>query len=233
MPKKTEKKEEKIAEEVKVEKKAAKAKDEDEQNAKGLLTDLNDYLAAGGHIGTNFKTKFMEDYIFKKREDGLMILNVSKIDERIRIAAKFLSTFDPSDILVVGRRDAAKKPLSMFAKIVGAKATAGRYLPGTLTNNALPKYQEAKVMVASDPWADKNAINDAFKSNIPIVGLMDSNNSTQKVDIVIPCNNKGKKSLATVFYLLAFEYLKLTGAIKKKSDFNYKIDDFVEEKAKE
>jgi len=205
----------------------------EEQDAKGLLTQLNDYLAAGVHIGTKFRTKFMADYIFKSRDDGLTILNVQKIDKRIRTVAKFLAQFEPEDILVVGRRDAAKKPISMFAKITGARAMPGRYYPGLLTNPSLPKYHEAKVMVASDPWNDKNAISDAFKSNIPIIALADSNNNTQKIDLVIPCNNKGKKSLATIYYLLAREYLKARGEIKKKSEFKYEIKDFIEEKQKE
>ena len=205
----------------------------EEQDGKGLLTQLNDYLAAGVHIGTKFRTKFMEPYIFKTREDGLTILNIQKIDKRIRTIAKFLSQFEPENILIVGRREAARKPISVFAKITGIQAMPGRYLPGTLTNNALPNYHEAKVIIASDPWSDKNAVNDAFKSNIPVIALTDSNNSTQKIDLVLPCNNKGKKSLATVYFLLAREYLKSRGELKKKTDFKHEIKEFMEEKAKE
>jgi small subunit ribosomal protein S2 len=209
------------------------AKKDEEQEAKGLLTELNDYLAAGVHIGTKFRTKFMESYIYKSRDDGLTILNVQKIDRRIRTVTKFLSQFEPDEILVVGRRDAARKPISVFARITGTKAMPGRYYPGTLTNPSFPKYSEVKVLIASDPWNDKNSINDALKSNVPIVALADSNNSTQKVDLVIPCNNKGKKSLATIYYLIAREYLKARGTIKRKTEFKHKIEDFYEEKIKE
>ncbi|MBR9678999.1 MAG: 30S ribosomal protein S2 [Nanoarchaeota archaeon] len=205
----------------------------EEQDGKGLLTQLNDYLAAGVHIGTKFKTKFMQNYIFKTRDDGLTILNVQKIDKRIRTIAQFLSQFEPKDILIVGRRDSAKKPISVFAKITNIQAIPGRYLPGTLTNHELPKYHEAKIMIASDPWSDKNAVNDALKSNIPVIALADSNNSTQKIDLVLPCNNKGKKSLATIYFLLAREYIKARGELKNNADFKYEIKDFMEEKTKE
>jgi len=207
----------------------ASTKTDEQQNVKGLLTALDDYLASGIHIGMKFKTKFMRDYIYKVREDGLAILDIQKIDERIKIAAKFLSQFEPNDIIVVGRRDNAKKPISMFSRVTGCRAVQGRYYPGTLTNPIIPSYTEAKALLIADPWIDKNAIKDAVISRVPIVGLADTNNSTQNVDLIIPCNNKGKRSLGVAFYLLAREYLKTRGDIKTDDEFKYTIDDFSEE----
>ncbi len=205
------------------------AEKDEKQNVKGLLTALEDYLAAGIHIGMKFRTKFMADYIYKVREDGLAILDIQKIDTRIRTAAKFLSQFEPKDILIVGRRENAKKPISIMAKVIGAQAAPGRYYPGTLTNPSYPGYNEAKILLATDPWSDKNAVSDAMTTRIPVITLADTNNSTQNVDMVIPCNNKGKKSLGIIFYLLTREYLKNRGVINTDSDFSYKIDDFTEE----
>ena len=69
-----------------------------------LLIDLDNYLAAGLHIGTQQKTSDMEKYIFRVRSDGLYVLDIQKTDERIRQIAKLLAKYDPEDILVVATR---------------------------------------------------------------------------------------------------------------------------------
>lgn len=204
-------------------------KNDEQRDIKGLLLPLEEYLASGIQIGMKFKTKFMKNYIYKVRDDGLAILDIQKIDERIKLAARFLSQYEPQDILVVGRRDNAKKPISIFAKSTGTKAMPGRYYPGTLTNPSFPKYLEAKVLIVADPWSDKNAVNDAIRRRLPVIAMADTNNTTQNVDIIIPCNNKGKKSIGIAFYALALEYLKQRKTISNNTEFKYKIDDFADE----
>jgi len=193
------------------------------------LIPADEYLKSGIHIGTKFKTKYMEKFIYKTRPDGLSVLNLQKIDERVGIAAKFLARYNPEDILVVGRREGAWKPINLFGKLTGAKVFAGRYPPGILTNLSLDNYIEIKVFLAVDAWPDRNALTDAVKMGIPVVALCDTNNQANNIDLVVPCNNKGKKSLGLFFWILTREFLKARGVIKKDSEFKEKIEDFTEE----
>ncbi|MFC1698137.1 30S ribosomal protein S2 [Nanoarchaeota archaeon] len=187
------------------------------------------YLKSGIHIGTKFKTKYMEQFIYKTRPDGLSVLNLQKIDERIKIAANFLSNYDPKDILVVSKRENGWKSVKAFAKIMGCKVFAGRYPPGILTNPALENFIEVKVLIVTDTWPDRNALKDAMKIGIPIIALCDTNNTSNNIDLVIPCNNKGKKSLGLFFWILAKEYMKNKGTIKSDKEFEGKIEDFSED----
>lgn len=194
-----------------------------------LLVAQDTYLKAGIHIGTKFKTKYMEKFIYKTRPDGLSVLNLQQIDVRLRILSKFLAHYAPKDILIVSRRENGWKPLKKFGEITTVRVIAGRYPPGILTNPALDNYTEAKVVMVTDAWPDKNAIKDAIQVGIPTIALCDTNNQANNIDLVIPCNNKGKKSLGLLFMILAREYLKLRGEIKKDSDFTYKLEDFAED----
>ena len=200
-----------------------------EQPSQNLLVPLEEYLKAGLHIGTKFRTKYMEPFIYKIRPDGLTVLNVQKIDERIGIAAKFLAKYPPDQILVIGRRENSWKAAKMFSKVTGTKVFVGRYPPGILTNSNLDNFMEIKLLVVTDPGPEKNAVKDAVSVGVPVVALCDTNNESNYVDLVIPCNNKGKKSLGLVFYILAKEYLKARGTISKDEEFVYPISDFVEE----
>lgn len=193
-----------------------------------LLIANDEYLKSGIHIGTKFRTKHMENFIYKTRPDGLSVLNIQQIDERIKMAANMLSQFKPSEILLVCRRENGWKAVKKFAEITGCKYFAGRYPPGVLTNPSLKNFIEVKIMLVVDAWPDKNAVNDALKIGIPVIALADTNNTANNVDLVIPCNNKGKKSLGIVFYLIAKEYSTKTGLISEK-DFKYTMDDFTEE----
>jgi small subunit ribosomal protein S2 len=189
----------------------------------------DEYLKSGIHIGTKFKTKYMEKFIYKTRPDGLSVLNLQKIDERLNIAARFLAQYNPEDILIVGRRESAWKPIKMFGKITGTKIFAGRYPPGILTNPNLDNYIEAKVLLIVDSGPDRNAVMDAIKMGIPVVAICDTNNQANNIDLIIPSNNKGKKSLGLFFWILAREYLRNRGILKKNEELKEKIEDFTEE----
>jgi small subunit ribosomal protein S2 len=194
-----------------------------------FLVPQDQYLKAGIHIGTKFRTKYMENFIYKVRPDGLAVLNLQKIDERIKIAAKFLSHYDPEGILVVSRRENGWKAVKAMSAAIGNKVFAGRYMPGLLTNPSLERYMEVKVILVTDAWPDKNVINDASKIGVPIIALCDTNNQSNDIDLVVPCNNKGKKSLGLFFWILTREYLKNRGIIKEDSEFKTPLEDFSEE----
>lgn len=194
-----------------------------------FLVPTEEYLKSGIHIGTKFKTRYMEKFIYKTRPDGLSVLNLQKIDERLNIVAKFLAQYVPEDILVVGKRGSAWKPIKMFSKVTAAKVFAGRYPPGILTNPNLDNYIEAKVLLVVDFGPDRNAVIDAVKIGIPIVAICDTNNQANNIDLVVPSNNKGKKSLGLFFWILAREYLRNRGILKKNDELKEKIEDFTEE----
>ena len=193
-----------------------------------LLIPNDEYLKSGIHIGTKFKTKYMENFIYKTRPDGLSVLNVQQIDISIKTLIKLLSNYAPEEIMVVARRENGWKPVNLFGELTGAKTYTGRYPPGILTNTQLKKFTETKVMIVTDPWPDRNAIEDAIKMGIVVIAFCDTNNQTNNIDFVMPCNNKGKKSLGLLFWLLAKGYMENRGMINK-GGFTHTVDDFSEE----
>ena len=187
------------------------------------------YLKAGIHIGTKFRTKYMANFIYKTRPDGLSVLDLQKIDQRIRNAVTVLSKYNPEDILVVSRRENAWKSVKMFGKVTQCKFFAGRYPPGVLTNPMLEGFIEPKIILVTDPWPDRNAVEDALRTGVPDIALCDTNNQSNNLDLVVPCNNKGKKSLGLLFWIMAREYLTKRGVIAKPEDMRETLEDFTDE----
>jgi small subunit ribosomal protein S2 len=198
----------------------------DEMEAEELLISEEEYQKSGVHIGTQVKSKDMQDYIFKIRNDGLYILDVRKTNHMLIMAGKMLARYEPSDILVVAQRQYAFRPVNKFSEITGVSSIVGRFIPGTLTNPQLKNYKEAKAIVVTDPLADTQVMKEARRIGIPIIALCDANNKTDYVDVVIPTNNKGRRSLAVIYWLLAREILKNRGAISDYSGFTHTIEDF-------
>ena len=191
-----------------------------------LLIPLDKYLAAGLHIGTQQKTKDMERYIYRVRADGLYVLDVRKTNDRIVAAGKFLAKYDPEDILVVSTRQYGQAPVKKFGQITGAKTIPGRFIPGTLTNPNYAKFIEPKVLVVTDPRSDSQAIIEARQIGIPVVALCDTENLLGNVDIVVPVNNKGRKAIALVYWLLARQTLRGKGVLKEDEDLDIPATDF-------
>ncbi len=189
-----------------------------------LLIPREKYLASGLHIGMKTVNEKMKDFIFRKRKDGLAIFDLEKLDKRIRLAAKFIAK--KKRILVVGRKTIAHTAIKKFAEIINANYKTGRYIPGMLTNPQTESFCEADVLIVTDPFSDRQAINDAVKARVPIIAICDSSNEIRDVDFIIPANNKGKKAIATLYWLLAREILKERGEIKDYKEFKYKVDDF-------
>lgn len=192
---------------------------------------LENFLSAGVHIGMKMRTKDMSRFIYKIRSDGLAVLDVQAIEQRIAIAAKFLSRF--KKIIVVSRKHNGQKPAVMFTKALApaieAKPVAGRFLPGILTNPSFKEYFEPEALLVADPLADKQAVKEAVRMRIPIIAICGTFNETSDIDLIIPANNKGRKALALVYYLLAKEMLKVLG----KEELKYKPEDFEAEETKE
>ncbi len=189
-----------------------------------LLMPKEEYLASGIHIGMKQKTDQMKDFIYKIREDGLAVLNLSKIDERIKTASKFLAKLE--NILVVTRKSIAFDSIKRFAEVINARVVAGRFMPGTLTNPTYKNFFEAQAIIIIDPLNDIQALREATKARVPIVAICDTFNEVKDIDLIIPANNKGKRSIATIFWLLAREILKERKQIDSDKDFKYEIKDF-------
>jgi len=191
-----------------------------------LLVPEDVYLTSGVHIGTQQKSADMKKFIFKVRSDGLYVMDVKQTDARIRAVAKFLARIQPDRILISSARQYGQKPAKVFAKTIGAKVFAGRFVPGTMTNPSLPEYIEPEVLLVTDPAADQQAVAEAMNIGVPIVALCDANNETRNVDLVIPTNNKGRRALACVYWLLTREILKEKGLMKSYDEFKLTMDDF-------
>ena len=176
-----------------------------------LLIPFEDYEENAVNIGTQQKSADMKRFIERVREDGLYLLNVNITDARIRSIAAFLNNFDSPRIMVVSARQYGQRPARLFSEAIGANSAVGRFIPGSLTNPVLRSYVEPDVLFVTDPAADQQALIEAVNSGLPIVGIVDANNNLRNVDIALPANNKGRRSLAQIYWLLAREVLKLRG----------------------
>ncbi|MEM0372890.1 MAG: 30S ribosomal protein S2 [archaeon] len=197
-----------------------------EEETTKTLVPLEKYLESGVHIGSKFRSGDMKKFIYKTRNDGLCVLDINTINERIETAAKFIAQYEPKDVLVVAGRAYAQKPAKKFAETIGASQAIGRFTPGTLTNPSNEKFMEPKLLITADPPVDRQAIKEAIKAKVPVLSLCDTSNLTRNIDYIIPMNNKGKKALALVYWLLSREVLKARGTISSDDDFTEKIEDY-------
>lgn len=191
-----------------------------------LLLPRDTLLSAGIHIGTRMKTGDMQQFIYRVRPDGLFVLDVKKADDRIRAAAKFLSRFEPSKIAAAAARLYAQEPARKFCEITGATPVIGRFIPGLLSNPLHPNRIEPEVLIVSDPRADFQAVKEASAIGIPVIALCSTDNEFFGVDLVIPTNNKGRRALAVIYWLLARQILRERGELPPDKDIPLTIDDF-------
>ena len=197
-----------------------------ETEEKNLLIDEDTFLTCGVHIGTKQKSKDMQPYVYKVRDDGLRILNVNLTSEKITEATTFLNEYDPKDVLVVSARQYGWKPAKKFADACGFVCIAGRFTPGRLTNPEMRFFIEPKVIVLTDPAADAQAFREAVNIDIPVIAMCDSNNLTTDIDIIVPGNNKGRRSLALIYWLMAREILRMKGELPADGELEETIDDY-------
>ncbi len=203
-----------------------KKKKEEKKEDEGMSLPEETYMTSGAHIGTRQKTADIRDFIYKVRNDGLYIIDVKKTDERIKIAAKLLVKYDPDNILIVSVRQYGQKPIKKLAEHTGIQVLDGRFRPGTMTNPNAKGFLEPELLIVTDPLADAQALHEAENAGIPVVGLCDTNNETKYLDLVIPTNNKGRRALALVYWLLTRAILKEQGKIKSYDKFKPTVEDF-------
>ncbi len=178
-----------------------------------LLVPINMYLESGVHIGTHMCTQHMKRFVYKQKPEGPYVIDIRKTDERLRIAGKFIARYKPESVLAVSARQYGFTPVRKFAELTGAKAVTGRFIPGTLTNPRLKHYMEPEILIVTDPRVDQQAIFEASKIGIPVVAIASTDAKLSGIDLVIPANNKGRKSLALIYWLLTRQVLRERGVI--------------------
>ena len=192
-------------------------------------------LATGIRIGTPVRTKTMEQYTTRPRPDGLHMIDYSKTLTRIDIAGKFIASTGTQGTVVYTSREHGTMAVEKFCEVTGAIPLVGRFMPGTFTNPLYPGHLDAELVVVADPLSDTQAIVEAGSMGIPVIAVCDTDNVTDDVDLVIPGNNRGRKSIAAIFWLLAHSTLTHAGLLKADQAMKYSIEDFetkVEEEPK-
>jgi len=178
--------------------------------------DITKMLAATTHIGSDNSETTMEQYIFKKRKDGINIINLRKTWEKLQLAARAIAAIEnPLDVFVVANRPQAQRAVLKFARYVGCSSIAGRYTPGAFTNQIQVAFREPRLLLISDPRTDHQPVTEGSYANVPIMAFCNVDSPTKFVDIAVPCNNKSTQSLGLMWYFLAREVLRLRGSISR------------------
>ena len=180
-------------------------------------------LSTGVHIGMKNRTGFMMDYVYKIRPDGLTVMNLQTIIDKVQTAGKFLAKFDAEKVLVVAGREQARKPVKKFAELTGFQAIVGRFYPGTLTNHI----RKVDLVLVADIIADHQAVTEAFQMRVPVAALCNVNDIPANIDVLVPCNNKGRKSIAAIFWALATFILRARGELAKNKELSVSLEDFM------
>jgi len=190
--------------------------------------DLKLLLTANVHVGTKNCDPQMERYVWRRRSDGIHIVNLGKTWEKLMLAARIIVAIEnPQDVVVVSSRPYGQRAVFKFAQHTGSQYIGGRYTPGTFTNHTAKIYLEPRLLIITDPLSDHQPIKEAAYVNMPVIAFVDTDSGTRNVDVAIPCNNKGKQAIGLLYWLLAREVNRMRGAINRVDPWNVAVDLFI------
>jgi len=209
-------------------KKNYEEKDEIGSSDKLLIAQIPErtLFATGIRVGTIVKTKYMEHFVSRTRPDGLHILDLDKILSRIDTAGRFIARSDIKRTVVCSSREYGKTPVETFCSLTGAIPIVGRFMPGTFTNPLFPKHIDSELAIIIDPLIDAQVVEEASSVGVPVIAICDTDNVTSNIDLIIPGNNRGRRALAAIFWLLARVVLIRSGALSPDQQSEYSIEDF-------
>jgi small subunit ribosomal protein SAe len=189
--------------------------------------DVQKLLAAQAHLGTRNMDSGMKDYVWRRRNDGVHIINVAKTLEKIRVAARMIAAVEnPADVIVVSARPYAQRAVLKFATYTGAQVIEGRFTAGTFTNQITKQYREPRLLIVTDPLTDYQPVRESSYVNMPVIAFAHTDSPLRYVDCAIPANNKGRLSIGLIYWLLAREVLRVRGDLAAEEEWNVPVDLF-------